>query len=246
MNKQPRFLSNFWRPRLLLWGLLAALPLTATSAQADDELQRLDAINAAAIAASEERARQQGYDNVAVDVRPLDNRLRLPQCAQPLTSFIPPASQILGAVSVGIECAGPKPWTIYVRTQVSAQRAVPVLARALARNTVISAADITLINKPLESAGDGIVFDPEQIIGMELTRSLDEGSTVRVKYLRAPKVIRRGQQVTLVSGVGGLEVRMQGKALGDAADGERVSVATTGSGKTVEGIAHSDGSVYVP
>ncbi|MEZ5569405.1 MAG: flagellar basal body P-ring formation chaperone FlgA [Halioglobus sp.] len=245
MDKHPRFLSIIWRSRLL-WGLLAALPWANTAAGAGEALQPLETINAAAVAASEERARQQGYDNVAVDVRPLDHRLRLPQCAQPLTSFIPPASQILGAVSVGIECAGPKPWTIYVRTQVSAQRAVPVLARAVPRNTVISAADIQLINQPLESTGEGIVFDPDQIIGMELTRSLDEGSTVRVKYLRPPKIIKRGQQVTLVSGVGGLEVRMQGKALGDAAEGERVSVATTGSGKTVEGIAHSDGSVYVP
>ena len=244
MDHYTQLLSTFWhRP---LWpSLLASLLFFAAPALAG-ELQGLDSIGAAAISASEERARQQGYESVDVDVRPLDNRLRLPQCGQPLRSFIPPASRILGAVSVGVECEGPQPWTIYVRTQVSAQRAVPVLARALARNSVITAADIMLVNQPLEYAGEGIVFDQEQIIGMELTRSLNEGSTLRVRYLRAPKIIKRGQQVTLVSGSGGLEVRMQGKALTDAAHGERVSVATSGSGKTVEGIAHTDGSVHVP
>lgn len=241
MDQTLHLLSNIWRLPLLV-ALLGAVSLTVWAG----ELQPLDTISAAAVAASQERAAQQGYDNVEVDVRPLDSRLRLPQCGHPLDSFIPAASQSLGAVSVGIACTEPKPWTIYVRTQVSAQRSVPVLARALPRNTVITAADITLINQPLEAVRQDIVFDPDHIIGMELTRSLGEGSTVRVKYLRPPKIIKRGQQVTLVSGAGGLEVRMQGKALSDAADGERVSVATSGSGKTVEGVAHADGSVYVP
>ncbi len=244
MDTYTQLLSNFRRRRVLLALVVALLAGVAPTLAA--ELQSLDSISAAAISASEERARQQGYENVDVEVRPLDDRLQLPQCGQPLSSFIPPASRMLGAVSVGVECEGPQPWTIYVRTQVQAQRAVPVLARAVARNTVITAADIMLVNQPLESVGEGLVFDPEHIIGMELTRSLDEGSTLRVRHLRAPKIIKRGQQVTLVSGTGGLEVRMQGKALADAAHGERVGVAATGSGKTVEGIAHSDGSVHVP
>jgi flagella basal body P-ring formation protein FlgA len=86
----------------------------------------------------------------------------------------------------------------------------------------------------------------EQIIGMELTRSLDAGSTIGVNQLRPPKVIKRGQQVTLVAGAGNLQVRMQGKALGDATAGERVRVTNLSSNQQVEGIANSDGTVSVP
>lgn len=50
----------------------------------------------------------------------------------------------------------------------------------------------------------------------------------------------------LVSGNGGLKVRMQGKALKDAAVGERVKVTNLSSGQKIEGIANADGTVSVP
>lgn len=207
--------------------------------------QPLEAITATAIAAGEERAKLHGHNNISVEVRPLDKRLRLPRCDEPLNGVIPQTSQALGAISVRIECATPKPWSIYVRAKVIAQRAVPVLTRPLARNATVSAADIRLVNMPVESVSNGIIFDPQQIIGMEVVRSLDADSTIRINQLRAPTVVKRGQLVTLIAGAGGLEVKIQGKAMGDAVEGERVSVSNLSSGKKVEGTANSDGTVTV-
>jgi len=235
-------MSKLWRQILAAIALVQVLPSGSALAE---NTQALEEIATAAVEASRQRALQQDYDNVAVEVRPLDNRLRLPRCGEPLTSFIPRASQVLGAVSVGVECPGPQPWTIYVRTQVVAQRAVPVLVRPVARNTVITEQDVKMIDQPVESTGEGIVFDPQQIVGMELTRSLSEGSTIRLRYLRPPKVVKRGQQVTLIAAQDGLEVRMAGQALTDAAAGDRVRVSAETSGKTVDGTAHSDGTVHV-
>ncbi len=217
--------------------------LSSPAAWADR--QQTDAIVDAAVAASQERARQHGYDNVSVTVRPLDQRLKLPSCSQPLTSTISTAGAVLGAVSVGVACGGEKPWTIYVRSHVVAQRSIPVLARPLPRHALVSRDDLQLVNQPVDSNVQGMIEDPEQIIGMQLTRALNAGSIVRVNQLRKPKIIKRGQQVTLVSGAGGLEVRIQGKALTDAASGERVAVSNLSSGRQVEGIAHSDGTVSV-
>ncbi|MFT4518788.1 MAG: flagella basal body P-ring formation protein FlgA [Halioglobus sp.] len=240
-----RIMTIFWR--WCFWAPLGVVGFSLFMSYASAGTnQPLDGITTAAKSAGEARALQHGYDNVSVEVRPLDPRLRLPQCMEPLSSFIPQASNVLGSVSVGIGCAGAKPWTIYVRTHISAQQAVPVLVRPLARNTLITQADITMINQPINSSANGVIFDPLQIIGMELTRQLDAGSTIRLNHLRRPKVIKRGQHVTLVTGLNGLEVRIQGKALGDAASGERVSVTNLSSGKQIEGLARSDGTVSVP
>ena len=92
----------------------------------------------------------------------------------------------------------------------------------------------------------GIIYDPNQIIGMELTRSLNAGSSLKLNQLRQPKVILRGQQVILVTRINGLQVTMQGKATKDAVAGERVVVTNSGSGTNVEGIAQADGSVEIP
>lgn len=238
-------MSIFWHKlsyRLLL--LIACC--TAGTVTAADSYQALDSIVAAAVASSQERALQQGYENVAVEVRPLDKRLRLPLCGNSLETFGPQAGQVLGSASVGIRCTGPEPWTIYVRTNVSARQEIPVLARSLPRNVVVTEADLKMIVQPVQSTGNGVILDPTRIIGMELTRALNAGSTIRLNQLRAPKVIKRGQLVTLTNSLKGLEVRIQGKALGDAADGERVAATNLSSGRKVEGIAHSDGTISVP
>ncbi|MFK8047121.1 MAG: flagellar basal body P-ring formation chaperone FlgA [Halioglobus sp.] len=237
--------TNYWRKAVTLAATLTASSLACSAASGAQPYQSLDSIVAAAATASESRANKEGYDNVSVEVRPLDKRLRLRQCQQALATFAPQATQVLGSVSMGIRCSDANPWTIYVRTQVTAQRSVPVLTRALPRYALIGPEDIKLVERPLQSAANGLVYDPTQLIGKELTRQLDAGATIRVNQLRSPNAIKRGQQVTIVSGLKGLEVRNQGKAMKDAVEGARVTVTNLSSGKNIEGIARSDGTVSV-
>lgn len=102
-----------------------------------------------------------------------------------------------------------------------------------------------MVEQPIHSAAKGAIYDPNQIIGMELVRALDAGAQIKISQLRLPKVVLRGQQVTLIASFNGLDVRIQGKALKDAAAGDRVAVTNLSSGKRVEGIAHTDGTVWV-
>lgn len=230
---------------MVIWG---ASPLVAYGQPLDRQpldRQPLDTIAAVVEAACREEARLRGFDEVTVTVRSLDNRLRLPLCEQPLRAFPVQAERVLGALSVGVRCGGQAPWTIYVRAQVEATRLVPVLARPLGSRSVITAADIELVNVSAGVALNGVLLEPDQIIGMELIRPLEAGSPVKVSQLRAPKLVKRGNLVTILTGVSGLEVRMQGKALGDAAAGDLVQVTNLSSGQLVEGVVNADGTVTV-
>ena len=246
--RRGRKVTKFWRSSiaLLLLGL-AGPGLTGFSSAgfAASQYQTTQSIEEAVRSATQTRATQHGYEDVTVEVRRLDPRLRLNQCSQGLDANVPAGSAVLGAVSVAVSCQDDSPWTIYVRGHVSAMQEVPVLNKPLARNALITANDLNLIKQPMGQASSGTVFKVDQLVGMELIRSMDAGAALRLSYLRKPDVIKRGQQVTLVSGVKGLEVRISGKALADAADGERVAVSNLSSGKRVEGIAHSDGTVSV-
>jgi len=240
-------MTKFWRQSLhVSLFLLLAVCSTATHVMHASSDQPLDSLTAIAISASKENALRQGYDKVTVETRPLDKRLRLPLCNQTLSTFSPQNNQVLGAISIGVRCAGTKPWTIYVRTSVSAQQAVPVLTSPLGRHAVIGKSDLHLINQPLQNMPNGIIYDVDKIIGMELTRPIDAGVPFKLNQLRLPRVVIKGQQVTLITGLGGLEVRTQGKALKDAVAGKRVTVVNLNSGRRVEGIALSDGTVRVP
>lgn len=243
-----QYMTIFWRITGWQRAIIAVIALlvgASPALAAGNGNQPAHTIEAAAVAAAKARAHQHGYDQVSVEVRQLDPRLRLGLCPSPLETSISSASAVLGAVSVAIACRGEQPWTIYVRSHVVAQESVPVLNKPLARNDVITRDDLKLITRPVDSNTSGMVMDEEQLVGMQLKRALDAGSILRLANLRKPNIIKRGQQVTLVSGTRGLEVRIQGKALADAAEGERVAVSNLSSGKRVEGIAHSDGTVSV-
>ena len=49
----------------------------------------------------------------------LDSRLRLAACDAPLEAFQPDGGRTLGSTTVGVQCAGSKPWTLYVPVKVS-------------------------------------------------------------------------------------------------------------------------------
>ncbi|MFT6276603.1 MAG: flagella basal body P-ring formation protein FlgA [Halioglobus sp.] len=237
-------MTKFWHYLLAITLVVGNLVFVISSSSAES-MQTLESIVAAAATSGAERAKKRGYESVKTEVRPLDSRLRLPQCSQALSTLTPATEQVLGSVNIGVRCSGDKPWTIYVRTNVSATQSIPVLARPMVRGAIITSGDLLMVEQPLHSAAKGAIYDPNQIIGMELVRALDAGSQIRVSQLRLPKVVLRGQQVTLIASFNGLDVRIQGKALKDAAAGDRVAVTNLSSGKRVEGIAHSDGTVWV-
>ncbi|MFT6275203.1 MAG: flagella basal body P-ring formation protein FlgA [Halioglobus sp.] len=237
-------MTKFWH-YFVAAALVTGNLVFVVSSSSAQSMQTLESIIAAAAESGTQRAKKRGYESVKTEVRPLDSRLRLPQCSQALSTLTPPTEQVLGPVNIGVRCSGDKPWTIYVRANVSATQSVPVLARPVARGTIITSGDLLMVEQPLHSAAKGAIYDPNHIIGMELVRALDAGSQIRINQLRLPKVVLRGQQVTLIANFNGLDVRIQGKALKDAAAGDRVTVTNLSSGKRVEGIARTDGTVWV-
>lgn len=202
-------------------------------------------IVAAVEAAAFDAALAQGYADVEVRVRPLDARLRPGLCAEALEVVQPHAGRVLGPVSYGVRCRGNQPWTLYLRAEVSAGMDVPVLRRALPRGTLLSANDMAVARRRITTPGSGFITRVDDAVGLELSRPLPEGSLLRFGHVNPPKVISRGQTVTLISGTAGLQVHMQGKAMANAAAGDRLWVTNTSSGRRVEGLVMPDGRVRI-
>ncbi|HAN27580.1 MAG TPA: flagella basal body P-ring formation protein FlgA, partial [Haliea salexigens] len=196
--------------------------------------------------AATDAAQAQGYSDLEITARPLDSRLRLQACAEPLETFSSPNASVLGPVSVGVRCAQPSAWTLYVRLDVSTRATLPVLTDNLPRGTVISERDLILVERTITNATDAVILDSQQAIGLELVRPASAGSTLRHSQLRPPQLIARGQTVTLIAGSEGLQVTMQGRAMANAAAGDRLLVTNLASGRRVEGIVSADGSVHIP
>jgi flagella basal body P-ring formation protein FlgA len=173
----------------------------------------------------------------------IDARMSLPACAA-LEPSLPSGSRAWGNTTVVVNCTVPHPWTIYVRATVKVIADYVVSARPLTQGQFLTAADFTTQKGDLTQLPPGIVTDPNQAFGRTMASSIPFGSPLRHDMLRTQTAVRVHQNVKLVSSGRGFSVSAEGKALGNAVDGQIVQVRSA-SGPVVSGIARMGAVVEV-
>ncbi len=224
---------------VLLAALLSPAPaLSSRAAQSHDSIR--------------EAARRHVLEKTAgysvpptVSVGRLDSRLRLQACDKPLETFSPPAGRSLGRITVGVRCSGTKPWSLYVPVTVAIITDVVVAARDLSRGAILTSKDLELVAQDITRLHRGFMERPGQAIGKTLKRNLRRGQVLTPNQIAAPLAIKKGSRVAIVASSGAIQVRMQGKALGNGATGERIRVQNLSSKKEIEATVISPGVVRV-
>ncbi|MFA7242626.1 MAG: flagellar basal body P-ring formation chaperone FlgA [Sulfuricellaceae bacterium] len=181
---------------------------------------------------------------VTATVGAIDSRLRLPKCPN-AESFLPPGVRLWGNISVGIRCQEPSPWTIYVPVTVTVMAPTVIATKSLQQGQVLTRADVNVQLSDVTQMPAGVIADIDQVLGKTLSGSMAAGQPIRANLLRTPQLIKNGQTVKLIAQGGSFQVSAEGKALGNAALGQVVSVRTT-NGKVVSGVVKEDGSVEIP
>jgi flagellar basal body P-ring formation protein FlgA len=110
---------------------------------------------------------------------------------------------------------------------------VPILANSLASGTVLAANDLSWVKMPLDRAGD-VLRDPAQIVGRALRRQMPEQSSLRPGDVLPPRLVLRGNLVTMQVKAAGMALTAQGRALQDGASGEVIRVTNTQSNRVVD------------
>ena len=174
--------------------------------------------------------------------RGIGPRLRLDACAEhPVAE--PPAVRSANA-TVTVRCSAPA-WTVYVPVRISDLRPVLVLARAAARGEALSASLLSVQERDVAQLPFGYFEDVEAVTGHELRRPLAAGAVLTPNDAEPPRLVRRGEAVTVIGRSGGIEIRAGGTALGDGARGERVRVRNDSSRRVVEGTVTALGTVEI-
>lgn len=180
---------------------------------------------------------------VEVQMGRLDKRLRMPLCPERLEGFLPPGGRLSGHTSVGVRCPGGPAWTIYIKAQVAVVAPVLVTARPIARGTALSTADIQVVERDVAASGYGYFQTRDQITGSVARRPIPAGATLNPTMVEAPRLIRRGDRITLINTAGPVRVEMMAEAISDGAKGERIQVRALNSGRVIDGWVVSAGVV---
>ena len=233
---------------VILYALLALLVFSAAAnAEQVRATQSIDSIRRTA----EDFVRDAVKSLVAKDARllvdaaELDARLRLDECAAALQAFTLNDSPVTARTTVGVRCAAPTAWTIYVPVVVESEMNVYVTRASLTRDAHINVQDLTIERRRVGGFGDAYFNNAESLRERHLKRNIASGTVLTNDLLVRDLAIKRGQQVTLVFDTHGLLVQAPGLAMSDGAIADRVRVQNQTSLKIVEGVVESGNLVRV-
>ncbi len=225
----------------LLW-LGAPWPGSVHASTATAATQSLDSVRAAAEQAVRAHYALPG-SRVLASAAPLDLRLQLDACREPLRAVIPPSAAASSRMTIPVQCPQAGGWTVRVPLQLQLFRRVLVASRPLLRGDGLSAVDVRSEEQDVTRLGYGYLENLDQVAGRTLTRSLASGSVLSPGALGGRRMVRAGDRVQMVARLDGIEVRAAGVAMGSGDNGARLRVRNENSGKVVDAMVSAPGVV---
>lgn len=225
--------------------IVAWQPTNALAGGAATQWQSHAAIRGTAQSFMDAFVSNQHQGRSTVKLGQLDSRLRLKACTSPLDAFMPPGGRVMGNTTVGVRCADDGGWSIYVSARVDVFGPVLIARQPLARGTSVQDSDLQLVERNLANLPYGYYTDSQPIAGMLAKRTIAATTVITPQMLQAPKLVKRGQRVTVIAESGALSIRTVGKALGDGKSGDMIRVRAEGSQRVVDGVVVSHGVIKV-
>ncbi|WP_067663719.1 flagellar basal body P-ring formation chaperone FlgA [Ferrimonas marina] len=183
-----------------------------------------------------------GDARVEIRANPLDKRLRFERCQLPLVANAPGNSGSGRYVTVQVACPDPDGWSLYVPVQTQIQYPVVVITAALAGESLLSDDLLTVEFRDSQTLRGNHFTDPHELQGARLIRRLGAGQPVRRNNVCQ---VCRGDMVTILARVGGMEIKTSGEALGSGAVGDTIRVKNNRSERMIDARVVAVGTVEV-
>ncbi|XUW88353.1 flagellar basal body P-ring formation chaperone FlgA [Burkholderia sp. M6-3] len=161
-----------------------------------------------------------------------------------LEPFMPSGARLWGRVTVGVRCAGQRPWTIYLQARISLHATYYLAGRAMSPGEVLTAADLVAREGDLTGLPQAIVTDPSQAVGSVTLTRVAAGMPLRRDMLKSASAVSIGQTVRVVAAGDGFAISSEGSAMNNASPGQQVRVKTP-NGQVISGIVKDGATVEI-
>lgn len=122
---------------------------------------------------------------------------------------------------------------------------VVTLARPIPRGEAIRDSDIVVERLPRADVQTDALTRAELVVNQAARRALRSGQTLRAADLMKPQIVSRDDAVTIIFKTSAITLTLRGKALGNGAEGESISVLNPQSKRLVQGTVTAPGVVTV-
>lgn len=217
--------------------LTAALALTSTAhaGETSGKSERISASELVQLALAHMRSSLEVDEGrrVEIEAGKVDARLDMPRCSEPL-SFEPQQNGRGGRMLVKTSCEAQNRWSVYLPLQYREYAQAVVSTRPIARGTSLGTDDIALREVPVQKTGGNFLPALDQALGKIATRNLAAGQVLQISALKAPLLVKRGDQVVILAKTGPISVRMNGTAMAAGSAEQQIRVKNTRSQRVIK------------
>jgi flagella basal body P-ring formation protein FlgA len=161
-----------------------------------------------------------------------------------LEPFMPTGARLWGRTTVGVRCAGERPWTLYLQAKVSVHATYFLASRAIASGELLNASDLVARDGDLTLLPQAVITDPAQAVGAVALMRVAAGLPLRRDMLKSAESVTIGQTVKVVAQGQGFAISSEGSVMNNASPGQPVKVKTA-NGQIIQGIVKDGGTVEI-
>jgi len=112
---------------------------------------------------------------------------------------------------------------------------VPLLARPIGREEIITASDVIWVDYPKNRLGQNIILAKTALVGKAARRGLRPDTPLRTSDVQNPILIKKGTLVTMKIKTGPLSLSAVGRAAENGSRGDIIRIVNVDSHQTIEG-----------
>lgn len=149
----------------------------------------------------------------------------------------------LNRISYDVSCPGSQGWHLSVPVHADVYVPVVMVNGVVERGEVLDESQLVLKKYNLSTAHGELLTRLDQALGLTSKRTLRPGKPVMASQLEMPELVKRDQNVTLESQMGGITAQTGAVALKNGRKGDTIKVRNESSQRIVSAIVTGQGVV---
>lgn len=175
----------------------------------------------------------------------LDPRLKLAVCNTPLEVARTSNRKSLGRLTLKISCFDQKNWSLHVPLELKAYENVVIASQPILRGQILTAGNVTEEEREVTRLSKGYFAEAKLTLGSIAKRSIATNRVIQPQFLSSPKLVNKGERITIKAVGLGLSIKATGVALTEGSLGDIIQVRNSKTERIVEGRISAPGQVII-
>jgi flagella basal body P-ring formation protein FlgA len=151
----------------------------------------------------------------------------------------------VGRTTIGVRCNGVSKWSIYTSAFIKVFENVVVLSVPVQRGKIITRQYFSIEKRDVSKLRGDFVTKAEQVENKQAARDTPAGAILGFKSIVEPKLIKRGDKITIRTMQTAFAIRMGGIAMMDGIKGQFIRIKNESSGRIINATVIEPGLVSV-